>query len=118
MDKHLKFININRRYFLYFISLFVILCIAFLLQGIRQGGDFDIYGEDLAFGLFIYPLIVLVISIIGSIKNSWYVMPCITLIVLLVFFPIVTNDTYIVLLLAYLFISLIGSILTRLINHK
>jgi hypothetical protein len=115
--RHLRFI-FKKEYFLYAIMMFVILCLAFIMQGIRQGGDFGIYGEDFAFGLFIYPAIVLVISIYGSIDNSWYVMPCITLFVLLIFFKIGANDFFTILLVVYLAISVIASILTRRINSK
>lgn len=54
MDKHLKFIKM-KKFILYAILMFVILYLTFLLQGISQGGDYNIYGESLGFSLFIYP---------------------------------------------------------------
>ncbi|WP_428911628.1 DUF2651 family protein [Niallia sp. Krafla_26] len=98
--------------------MFGILIIAFFIQGLVQGGVYNLYGESLTFGLFIYPAIVLGVSIYGTKKTEkWFVMPIITLIILPPFFEIVTYDDSI-LFLIYLILSIIGSIGTRLSDKR
>lgn len=100
--------------------LFCIMYFVFYIQGSVQGGVYNIFGESLAFGLFFYPAIVLGMSIYGTIKyKKWFTMPIITLIVLPYFFNLVTNENpYNLFLLAYLFLSIIGSGFTRLVVKR
>lgn len=100
--------------------LFGILYIGFFVQGNVQGGDYSLYGESLGFGLGIYPVIVLVMSVYGTIKSKkWFVMPIITLIVLLFWFNIVTHGGYIslILFIPYLVISIVGSGVIRFMDR-
>ena len=87
----------------------------FFFQGISQGGDFGIYGESLAFGVVVYPAIILFVSIIGTIKSkSWFQMPLITFFVLILFFSITGHGPDFKLFAIYMSFSLIGSIFSRL----
>jgi hypothetical protein len=103
----------------YAILMFGLLYFGFFMQGKAQGGDYSLYGESLGYGLLVYPGIVLVMSIYGTIKSkNWFVMPIITLVVLPYFFNIATNDSFNSFLIAYLVISLIGSAVTRIIHNR
>ena len=69
-SKRMESIITYLEYTYHALLLFGILYFAFFVQGNVQGGDYSIYGESLGFGLIVYPAIVLVMSIYGTIKSK------------------------------------------------
>ncbi|WP_147532883.1 DUF2651 family protein [Bacillus marasmi] len=96
------------------VLLFALLMLASMFIAVLfSGGYYDMYGENFLLQLIEYPLIITVISVFGTKKvKIWIAMPCITFIVVNLFFLILFNTTYFGFVFAYTAVSLIISVLT------
>ncbi|NMD70964.1 DUF2651 family protein [Bacillus sp. DNRA2] len=96
----------------------LLMIVAMFVAVLFSGGYYHMYGENFLLQLIEYPLIIAVVSILGTIRlKKWFLMPLLTFVVVNLFFLILFSTTYFEFAFAYSGFSLIISVITYFIKR-